>query len=153
MQRRSPCPRKITRDGVFLEQLDADPARFLPDVVDEHLDGEAVEIASTDRWRIRAELSRYPVKTRVMLTGPMVVARDIAHAKLKERLARALGYRVHARLLRYYAGPAKTPTLWPVAFRADNCRSMDIYVASSRRRRQLRDARQGQSQPAGHRGL
>src|SRR5690606_16952482 len=79
---------KITRDGLFLEQLEHDPARFLPDVTTDDL--EDVDVVHIDLNRpmdhIRAELSKYPVKTRVMLTGPIVVARDIAHAKIKERL-------------------------------------------------------------------
>jgi fumarate hydratase, class I len=79
---------KITRDGVFLEQLEHDPARFLPEVTHDDLDDSDVVHIDLNRpmSEIRAELSKYPVKTRVMLTGPMVVARDIAHAKIKERL-------------------------------------------------------------------
>src|ERR1700729_1422458 len=79
---------KITADGVFLEQLETDPARYLPDITDEHLEGEeVVRIDLTQPMaQVRETLSRYPVKTRVMLNGPMVVARDIAHAKLKERI-------------------------------------------------------------------
>ena len=85
---------KITRDGVFLEELERDPARFLPDVTgdldgqDDALDRAAVVRIDLTRPmdEIRAELSKHPVRTRVMLTGPMVVARDIAHAKIKERL-------------------------------------------------------------------
>ena len=82
---------KITRDGVFLEELERDPARFLPDVTDDDLDEhDRVAVVHIDLTRpmdeIRAELSKHPVRTRVMLTGPMVVARDIAHAKIKERL-------------------------------------------------------------------
>src|SRR4051812_21949089 len=102
---------KITRDGVFLEQLETDPAHYLPEVVDEHLDGDSVAIdLNRPMDEIRAELSRYPVKTRVMLSGPMVGARDIAHAKLKERLdsGLALPQYMHDYCV-YYAGPAKTP--------------------------------------------
>ncbi|MGE0304441.1 MAG: fumarate hydratase, partial [Acidimicrobiia bacterium] len=78
---------KITRDGVFLEQLETDPAHFLPETTDEHLDETVVHIdLNRPMSEIRAELTKYPVKTRVMLTGPMVVARDIAHAKIAERL-------------------------------------------------------------------
>ena len=94
---------KITADGVFLEQLETDPAQYLPDVTDEHLAARrSCASTSPSRWReIRATLSRYPVKTRVMLNGPMVVARDIAHAKLKERIDAGDGLpAVHARLLR-----------------------------------------------------
>ncbi|HRE02685.1 MAG TPA: fumarate hydratase, partial [Ilumatobacteraceae bacterium] len=83
---------KITKDGIFIERLETDPARFLPDVTHEHLDdgdGDAGVVRidlNQPMDAIRAELSKYPVKTRVMLTGPMVVARDIAHAKIKEML-------------------------------------------------------------------
>src|SRR6185295_19440294 len=123
---------KITRDGVFLEQLETDPAHFLPDVVDEHLDGEAVAIdLNRPMDEIRAELSRYPVKTRVMLTGPMVVARDIAHAKLKERLDQGLGMPQYMHdYCVYYAGPAKTPTgMASGSFGPTTAGRMDSYVA------------------------
>jgi fumarate hydratase, class I len=123
---------KITRDGVFLEQLETDPARFLPDAVDEHLDGDAVQIdLNRPMDEIRAELSRYPVKTRVMLTGPMVVARDIAHAKLKERLDQGLGLPQYMRdYCVYYAGPAKTPEgMASGSFGPTTAGRMDGYVA------------------------
>jgi fumarate hydratase class I len=123
---------KITRDGVFLEQLENDPARFLPDVVDEHLDGDSVAIdLNRPMDEIRAELSRYPVKTRVMLTGPMVVARDIAHAKLKERLDEGLGLPQYMHdYCVYYAGPAKTPTgMASGSFGPTTAGRMDSYVA------------------------
>jgi fumarate hydratase, class I len=123
---------KITADGVFLEQLETDPARFLPDVVDEHLDGESVAIdLNRPMDDIRAELSRYPVKTRVMLTGPMVVARDIAHAKLKERLDQGLGLPDYMRdYCVYYAGPAKTPAgMASGSFGPTTAGRMDSYVA------------------------
>jgi fumarate hydratase, class I len=123
---------KITRDGVFLEVLENDPARFLPDVVDEHLDGESVAIdLNRPMDEIRAELSRYPVKTRVMLTGPMVVARDIAHAKLKERLDEGLGLPQYMHdYCVYYAGPAKTPTgMASGSFGPTTAGRMDSYVA------------------------
>src|SRR5262249_1836738 len=103
---------KITPEGVFLERLETDPARFLPDVRPDHLsDADAAHICLNRSVReSRAELSRYPVKTRLSLTGPMVVARDIAHAKIAERLDRGEELpeylREHAV---YYAGPAKTP--------------------------------------------
>ncbi len=122
---------KITRDGVFLEQLETDPARFLPDVVDQHLDGEAVAIdLNRPMDEIRAELSRYPVKTRVMLTGPMVVARDIAHAKLQERLDEGLGMPQYMRdYCVYYAGPAKTPAgMASGSFGPTTAGRMDSYV-------------------------
>ena len=102
---------KITREGVFLELLEENPAKYLPDVTDEELDDEVVLI-DLDRpmKEILAELSRYPVSTRLSLTGTMVVARDIAHAKLKERLDRGedlpQSFKDH---MVYYAGPAKQP--------------------------------------------
>ena len=78
---------KITAEGVFLEQLETDPAHFLPETTDEHLSDDVVRIdLNRPMDEIRAELSQYPVKTRLSLTGPLVVARDIAHAKIKERL-------------------------------------------------------------------
>ena len=123
---------KITRDGVFLEQLEMDPAHFLPEVVDEHLEGEAVAIdLNRPMDEIRAELSRYPVKTRVMLTGPMVVARDIAHAKLKERLDAGDGLPQYMRdYCVYYAGPAKTPAgMASGSFGPTTAGRMDSYVA------------------------
>jgi fumarate hydratase class I len=123
---------KITPDGVFLERLETDPVRFLPDVHDEHLsDDEVVTIdLSRPMAEIRAELSRYPVKTRLSLTGPMVVARDIAHAKIAERLDRGEAMpeylREHAV---YYAGPAKTPQGYASgSFGPTTAGRMDSYV-------------------------
>ena len=123
---------KITRDGVFLEQLERDPARFLPDVSEEHLDEATV--VSIDLARpmaeIRAELSRHPVRTRVMLTGPMVVARDIAHAKIKERLDAGEEMPQYLRdHCVYYAGPAKTPEGYASgSFGPTTAGRMDSYV-------------------------
>jgi fumarate hydratase, class I len=102
---------KITREGVFLEALEANPAKYLPEVVDASLGGEVVSIDLTKPMKeIRAALSKYPVKTRLKLTGPMIVARDLAHAKLRERLEQGQGlpdyFKNHPV---YYAGPAKTP--------------------------------------------
>jgi fumarate hydratase class I len=123
---------KITPDGVFLERLETDPVRFLPGVHDEHLsDDEVVTIdLSRPMAEIRAELSRYPVKTRLSLTGPMVVARDIAHAKIAERLDRGEAMpeylREHAV---YYAGPAKTPQGYASgSFGPTTAGRMDSYV-------------------------
>jgi fumarate hydratase class I len=102
---------KITREGVFLEQLEENPAKYLPDVTDDELDGDCVRI-DLDRpmKEILAELSKYPVATRLSLTGTMVVARDIAHAKLKERLDRGEDLPAHIKdHMVYYAGPAKKP--------------------------------------------
>jgi fumarate hydratase class I len=124
---------KITRDGVFLEALETDPARFLPDVTDELDDADApvVRIDLTRQMdEIRAELSRYPVRTRVMLTGPMVVARDIAHAKIKERLDAGEPMPAYLRdHCVYYAGPAKTPEGYVSgSFGPTTAGRMDSYV-------------------------
>ncbi|MFI1192820.1 fumarate hydratase [Micromonospora sp. NPDC020750] len=123
---------KITPSGVWLERLETDPARYLPDVTDETLD--ASEVVRVDLNRpmddIRAELSKYPVKTRLSLTGPLVVARDIAHAKIAERLdageAMPQYLRDHAV---YYAGPAKTPEGYASgSFGPTTAGRMDAYV-------------------------
>ena len=123
---------KITRDGIFLETLETDPARFLPEVTHEDLSEEVVHIDLTQPMdQIRATLSKYPVKTRVMLTGPMVVARDIAHAKLKERLDAGNGLPQYMKdHCVYYAGPAKTPTgMASGSFGPTTAGRMDSYVA------------------------
>src|SRR5580693_8417846 len=102
---------KITADGVFLEQLETDPAQYLPDADVAADDGEVVAIdLSRPMAEIRAELTKYPVRTRVALTGPLVVARDIAHAKIAERLdaGEPMPAYLHDHPV-YYAGPAKTP--------------------------------------------
>jgi fumarate hydratase class I len=123
---------KITAEGVFLERLETDPARFTPDVTDAHLDeGDVVRLdLNRPMDEIRAELSKYPVKTRLSLTGPLVVARDIAHAKIAERLDAGEpmpGYlRDHPV---YYAGPAKTPQGYPSgSFGPTTAGRMDSYV-------------------------
>jgi fumarate hydratase class I len=102
---------KIDRDGVFLEQLETNPARFLPEVQEGQLSGDVVRIDLTRPMdEIRATLSHCPVKTRLSLTGPLVVARDIAHAKLKERLDAGEDLPAYFKdHMIYYAGPAKTP--------------------------------------------
>ena len=122
---------KITRDGVFLEQLETDPARFLPDATHAEL-GSDVVCVNLDRpmAEVRAELSKHPIRTRLSLTGTLIVARDIAHAKLKERLDRGEGlpayFREHCV---YYAGPAKTPDGMPSgAFGPTTAGRMDSYV-------------------------
>jgi len=123
---------KITRDGIFLEALETDPAQFLPEVTHEDLSEEVVHIDLTQPMdTIRATLSKYPVKTRVMLTGPMVVARDIAHAKLKERLDSGNGLPQYMKdHCVYYAGPAKTPTgMASGSFGPTTAGRMDSYVA------------------------
>ncbi len=122
---------KITAEGVFLEQLETDPARFLPETTDEHLDDDVVRIdLNRPMADIRAELTRYPVKTRLSLSGPLVVARDIAHAKIKERLDAGEEMppylRDHAV---YYAGPAKTPEGYASgSFGPTTAGRMDSYV-------------------------
>ncbi|MEY2966051.1 MAG: hypothetical protein RLY50_101 [Actinomycetota bacterium] len=123
---------KITPDGIFLEQLETDPARFLPEVTEDKLSEEVVHVDLTRPMdEIRATLSKHPVKTRVMLTGPMVVARDIAHAKLKERLDSGQGLPDYMRdHCVYYAGPAKTPEgMASGSFGPTTAGRMDSYVA------------------------
>src|SRR5580704_16660306 len=123
---------KITPDGVFLEQLETDPAKYLPETTDAHLPDDSVAV-NLDRpmAEIRAQLSRYPVKTRLALTGTMVVARDIAHAKLKERLDSGQGLPDYLRNHPvYYAGPAKTPEGYATgSFGPTTAGRMDSYVA------------------------
>jgi len=124
---------KITADGVFLEQLETDPAQYMPDAgVAENIEGgQVVEIdLNRPMDEIRAELSKYPVKTRLSLTGPLVVARDIAHAKIKERLD--AGEPMPEYLKNhpvYYAGPAKTPEgMASGSFGPTTAGRMDSYV-------------------------
>jgi fumarate hydratase class I len=124
---------RITPEGVFLEELATDPARYLPDTTDEHLDdaGEVVRIdLNRPMTSIRAELSRYPVKTRLSLSGPLVVARDIAHAKIKERLDAGEPMPAYLRdHAVYYAGPAKTPEGFASgSFGPTTAGRMDSYV-------------------------
>ncbi|MGZ3422043.1 MAG: fumarate hydratase, partial [Polyangiales bacterium] len=122
---------KITRDGVFLEALETDPAKYLPDTTHAHLGGEVVKIDLTRPMsEIRKTLAQYPIKTRLSLTGPLIVARDIAHAKIKERLDRGEGMpqymKDHAV---YYAGPAKTPQGFASgSFGPTTAGRMDAYV-------------------------
>jgi fumarate hydratase class I len=122
---------KITREGIFLEQLETQPARFLPDVTEQELGGEVVRIDLRQPMpAILAELTRHPVATRLSLSGPMVVARDIAHAKLKEKLDQGgelpRYFREH---MVYYAGPAKTPAgRASGSFGPTTAGRMDAYV-------------------------
>jgi fumarate hydratase class I len=123
---------RITAEGVFIERLETEPAQFLPDTDDSQLDGgDVVEIDLTRPMsEILAELSKHPVKTRLSLTGPLVVARDIAHAKIKERLDAGEEMppylRDHAV---YYAGPAKTPDGYASgSFGPTTAGRMDSYV-------------------------
>jgi fumarate hydratase, class I len=122
---------KITHDGVYLEQLEHDPARFLPEVDESALAERVVRIdLSRPMDEIRAELGRYPVRTRLSLSGPMVVARDIAHAKIKERLDGGEGMPQYLRdHCVYYAGPAKTPEgMASGSFGPTTAGRMDAYV-------------------------
>jgi fumarate hydratase, class I len=122
---------KITRDGVFLERLETDPAQYLPDTSEDELESDVVRIdLSRPMDEIRAELSRYPIKTRLALTGPMVVARDIAHAKISERIARGEPMPAYLRdHAVYYAGPAKTPEGYASgSFGPTTAGRMDSYV-------------------------
>ena len=122
---------KITADGVFLEQLETDPAQYLPDFAADEADGEVVAIdLNRPMTEIRAELTRYPVRTRVSLTGPLVVARDIAHAKIAERLDAGEPMPSYLRDHPvYYAGPAKTPEGYASgSFGPTTAGRMDSYV-------------------------
>ncbi len=122
---------KITKDGIFLEELERDPARFLPDTTDEHLDDNLVRIDLNQPMdAVRAELSKHPVKTRIALTGTIVVARDLAHARIKEALdaGKALPQYMKDYAV-YYAGPAKTPTGYASgSFGPTTAGRMDSYV-------------------------
>ena len=122
---------KITADGIWLEQLEADPAKYLPDLDPGKLAGDVVQVdLNRPMDEIRRALSQHPVRTRVALNGPIIVARDIAHAKLKERLDRGEGlpryFKDHPI---YYAGPAKTPPGYAAgAFGPTTAGRMDSYV-------------------------
>ena len=122
---------KITAEGVFLEQLETDPAKFLPEVEDEDLGGEVVRINLNQPMdAVRAELSKFPVKTRISLTGTLVVGRDIAHAKIKDRLDAGEPMPEYLRNHPiYYAGPAKTPDGYASgSFGPTTAGRMDSYV-------------------------
>ncbi len=122
---------RIDRDGVWLEQLERDPARFLPDVKTESLSDDVVQIdLNQPMAQIRETLSQYPIRTRLVLSGPIIVARDIAHAKIKERLDRGEPipdyFKDH---IIYYAGPAKTPSGYASgSFGPTTAGRMDSYV-------------------------
>ena len=122
---------KITADGVFIEQLEHNPAQYLPEITEGLLGGEEVKIdLNRPMSEIREILSKLPIKTRVSLSGPMVVARDIAHAKLKDRIdaGQGLPQYVKDRMI-YYAGPAKTPKGYATgAFGPTTAGRMDSYV-------------------------
>jgi fumarate hydratase class I len=122
---------KITRDGVYLEQLETNPAQYLPEVEPAQLSGEVVPVdLDQGMAHTLATLTRHPVKTRVSLTGTMIVARDAAHAKLKERLDGGQGLPDYFKQYPvYYAGPAKTPAGMPSgSFGPTTAGRMDSYV-------------------------
>ena len=122
---------KITSEGIFLEQLEHDPAQFLPEVTDTILGGDVVAIdLNRPMSEIRDTLSNLPIKTRLSLSGPMVVARDIAHAKLKERIDAGEGLPQYLKdHCVYYAGPAKTPEGYASgSFGPTTAGRMDSYV-------------------------
>jgi fumarate hydratase class I len=122
---------KITRDGVFLEELEHHPAQYLPEVDEATLGGDVVNVDLKKPMKdILAQLAKYPIKTRLSLTGPMIVARDLAHAKLRERLESGKGlpdyFKNHPV---YYAGPAKTPEGYASgAFGPTTAGRMDSFV-------------------------
>jgi fumarate hydratase class I len=122
---------KITKDGIFLEDLERNPGKYLPEVTEKELEGVVIQLdLSRPMSELRETLSKYPVKTRLSLTGPIIVARDIAHAKLKERVERGEGlpdyFKEHAV---YYAGPAKTPPGYASgSFGPTTAGRMDGYV-------------------------
>jgi fumarate hydratase class I len=123
---------KITKHGVFIEQLETNPAKYMPEVSDGELGGEVVAIdLSQPIDNVLAELTKYPVKTRLSLSGTLVVARDIAHAKLKERLDAGEPMPDYIRNHPvYYAGPAKTPAGYASgSFGPTTAGRMDSYVA------------------------
>lgn len=122
---------KINRDGVFLEKLETNPAQYLPEIREDKLSDDVVKIDLTKPMdEIRKTLSQYPIKTRISLTGPMVVARDIAHAKLKERIDSGQGLPDYIKNHPvYYAGPAKTPEGYASgSFGPTTAGRMDSYV-------------------------
>jgi fumarate hydratase class I len=122
---------KITKEGIFLEQLEQDPAHFLPETTDEHLNDDVVAINLNQSMEaIRAQLSKHPVKTRLSLTGTLVVARDLAHAKIKEAMdAGAPMPEYLKKYAVYYAGPAKTPVGYASgSFGPTTAGRMDSYV-------------------------
>ena len=122
---------KITKEGIFIEQLETEPAHYLPETTDEHLDDNVVAINLNQPMdAIRAELSKHPVKTRVSLTGTIVVARDIAHARIKEMIDAGKPMPDYMKNYAvYYAGPAKTPTgMASGSFGPTTAGRMDSYV-------------------------
>ncbi len=122
---------KITRDGVFLEELERNPAKYLPEVSEDALGGEVVEIdLARPMSEVLGELTRHPIKTRLSLSGPVIVARDLAHARLRARLEAGEGlpdyFKDHPI---YYAGPAKTPEGYATgSFGPTTAARMDAFV-------------------------
>src|SRR5262249_1199217 len=118
-------------EGVYLEELEHNPAKYLPEIDAARLGGEVVEIDLRKPMKeILAQLTKYPIRTRLSLSGPMIVARDLAHAKLRERLERGPGlphyFKTHPV---YYAGPAKTPQGYASgAFGPTTAGRMDSFV-------------------------
>lgn len=131
---------KITKDGVFIEQLETDVSKYLPEVTDEHLNGDdstatsieevKIDLNSMSMDELRASLSKYPVRTRLSLTGTIVVARDIAHAKMLDKIESGEGLPQYAKdYIIYYAGPAKTPEGYASgSFGPTTAGRMDAYV-------------------------
>jgi fumarate hydratase, class I len=122
---------KITKDGVFLEELEREPSRHLPEITHDDLSGAVVALdLNRPMSELRADLSRYPIKTRLSLSGPLIVARDIAHAKLKERIDAGQGLPQYLKdHMVYYAGPAKTPAGYASgSFGPTTAGRMDAYV-------------------------
>ena len=122
---------KITKDGIFLEELDINPARFLPEISHEVSEDNVITINLDQSMDdLRTELSMHPIKTRLSLTGTIVVARDLAHAKLKERIENGEGLPQYIKdYLVYYAGPAKTPKgMASGSFGPTTAGRMDSYV-------------------------
>ncbi|CAB4931467.1 unannotated protein [freshwater metagenome] len=122
---------KITKDGIFLEELERDPAQYLPETTDEHLDDSVIAIDLNQPMdAIRAELSKHPVKTRLSLTGTLVVARDLAHAKIKAAMDNGAPMPDYLKNYAvYYAGPAKTPSGYASgSFGPTTAGRMDSYV-------------------------
>jgi len=128
---------KITKDGVFIEQLETDVSQYLPEVTDDHLEDESsttdvvkVDLNSMSMDELRKTLSNYPVRTRLSLTGTIVVARDIAHAKMLDKIESGEGLPQYAKdNIIYYAGPAKTPDGYASgSFGPTTAGRMDAYV-------------------------
>lgn len=122
---------KINKKGIFLEELETDPAQYLPDIDESKLGGAVVQVdLNRPMKEVLAQLSEFPIKTRLSLTGTLVVARDIAHAKLKERIDRGEGLPQYIKdHIVYYAGPAKTPEGYASgSFGPTTAGRMDSYV-------------------------